>query len=409
MSANPETIYGRKGGNYNVLDPSERYSEKRVQGLHAKTGEPVANPFTGTLTELPSQRDHAKAGVFLKHLASRSGLVHCTLDDAERDLLAEIATKEAWAGVADGDYHSRLPGGGYVKALLDDATSGGLEITPIAFDDSIVTFPLLHGELFPHVDVRDLPRGRRVEGGSVGNPTISWGEGDNSEVSLFNTADLVGALDSTVFGCAVAVEVGRDFLSDAAVDVGAILTANIGQAVQADLDKKIANGNGTSEPEGIFTASGISTVTPDNTTTGPPTLADYLDLLFGIDKQYRNRGFRPTFISNDTSFQRSRAINVDTATPTTDQRPVMAPLTQVNDYTTLGWPHAIQNDIANGRAAFGALAKYRLYRRAGLEIRFVDGGKELARKNLVLLVARARFAGRVMDTDAFVKWTAGQS
>jgi HK97 family phage major capsid protein len=268
---------------------------------------------------------------------------------------------------------------------------------------------LLHGELFPHVDVRDLPRGRRVEGGSVGNPTVSWGQGDNTEVSLFNTADLVAALDSTVFGCAVAIEVGRDFLSDAAVDVGTILTANIGQRLQAELDLKIANGNGSSEPEGIFTASSIDTVTPDNTTTGPPTLADYLDLLFGIDKQYRNRAFRPTFISNDTTFQRSRAIKVDASGDDHDQRPVMSPLTEVNSYQTLGWPHAVQNDIANGRCAFGALSKYRLYRRKGLEIRFVDGGRELARKNLVLLVARARFAGRVMDTDAFVKWTNGQS
>ena len=398
------TILGG-GDSVTVKTPSERYSEKRFVGRHVKTNQEIPNPFTGAATEKPSQRDFAKSGCLFKHLANRAGL-GVQLDDHERGLLDEMATRDQWAGNVGGDYKERFTG---VKALLDDATSGGLEITPTFFDDSLITFPLLSGELLPYVDLKPVPRGRRVEGGSVSTPTVSWGQGDNVTVDLFDTASLVAEINSTVFGTAVAVEIGRDFLSDAAVNVGQILTTLVGERLANELDVVIANGNGSNRPQGIFQASGLGSVTTDNGAGGPPTLNDYISLMFAIGKQYRTPANRCAFLTNDTSYQRSRSIAIDTATPTTDQRPALAPLTEISNYATLGWRHAIDTGIGNTVAAFGALAKYRLYRRMGLEIRFEQGGKELARKNLVLLVARARFAGRVMDASAFATWTNGQS
>ena len=387
---------------------SSTYSEKQIEGVHTKTGMPVLNPFTGQPAAYASQREHAKAGALVKHLACRAGVQAAQLSDHEKDLLIE-ASEDVWAGEVSGEHYTKIAAPGRVKALLDDVTSGGLEITPTWFDDAVITFPLLTGELLPHVDLRDVPRGRRIESASIGNPEVSWGQGDNTTVDLFNTASLVAPIDSTVFGCAVAIEVGRDFLADAAVDVGGQLTAVIGQRMQAELDRVIGTGNGTTEPEGIFTASGLTTVATDNDTTGPPTVNDFLELMFSVDKQFRNGAFRPAFVTNDTSYQRSRAIKIDTAETSTDQRPALAPLVDVNKYSTLGWPHLVQNDVTNSQGAFVALAKYRLYRRAGLQLQFVDGGKELARKNLVLLVARARFAGKLMDTNAAAKWTDGQN
>jgi len=397
-----EKVFG--GGSVRVKAAAEKYSEKRFVGRHAKTGGEIVNPFTGAATEQPSQRDYAKAGCLFKHLAQRAGL-GVSLHGHERELLDEMATADPWAGTIGGEYAAGFTG---VKALLDDATSGGIEITPTWFDDAVVTFPLLSGELFPFVDVRDVPRGRRVEGGSIGNPTVSWGQGDNTEVSLFDTASLVAEINTTIFGAAVAIEIGRDFLSDAAVDVGSQLTRLVGERLAAELDKLIANGNGTNQPQGIFQASGLTTTTPD-TPGGTATLNDYITLMFSIGKQYRNPANKCAFLSNDTTYQRSRSIKIDTASPSTDQRPALAPLTEISSYSSLGWRHAVQNDLTSPVCAFGALSKYRLYRRQGMEIRFEQGGATLARKNLVLLVARARFGGRVMDASAFAKWTTGQA
>jgi len=397
-----EKVFG--GGSVRVKAAAEKYSEKRFVGRHAKTGGEIVNPFTGAATEQPSQRDYAKAGCLFKHLAQRAGL-GVSLHGHERELLDEMATADPWAGTIGGEYAAGFTG---VKALLDDATSGGIEITPTWFDDAVVTFPLLSGELFPFVDVRDVPRGRRVEGGSIGNPTVSWGQGDNTEVSLFDTASLVAEINTTIFGAAVAIEIGRDFLSDAAVDVGSQLTRLVGERLAAARDKLIANGNGTNQPQGIFQASGLTTTTPD-TPGGTATLNDYITLMFSIGKQYRNPANKCAFLSNDTTYQRSRSIKIDTASPSTDQRPALAPLTEISSYSSLGWRHAVQNDLTSPVCAFGALSKYRLYRRQGMEIRFEQGGATLARKNLVLLVARARFGGRVMDASAFAKWTTGQA
>jgi len=177
----------------------------------------------------------------------------------------------------------------------------------------------------------------------------------------------------------------------------------------AELDRIIASGNGGTEPEGILTAAGLTTINSDNAAGGPPTVNDYISLLFTIGKQYRNKAYNPAFLTNDTTYQRSRSISIDAATPSVDQRPALSPLVEINDYRTLGWGHQIQNDIPNRTAVYGAMSKFRLYRRAGMSIQFVEGGATLARSNLVLLIARARYAGQVVDTNAFAKWVDGQA
>lgn len=402
--ATPQSVLGSGGGRVNLKDESDKYSVKRYEARHPKLGE-VFHPVTGRPAELPSQLDDAKAGVLLKHLAFKSGLVQGQLPEHERALLDEMCEVDDWVGKVGNTEYDKITGGSGVKALLDDATSGGIEIAPIAFDSNIITFPLLTGELFPRVQTQNVPRGRRIEGGSISTPTVAWGQGDNVEVSLFDTTSLVAEINTTIHGVAVAIEIGRDFLSDAAVDVGSILTRLIGERLAEELDDVIANGNGTNRPQGLAVASGITTVSTDNGVGGPPTLNDYIALMFSVGKQYR--AMRCAYVSNDTTYRRSRGMVVGT----TDARPLLSggDTTTFSEYRSLGWSHLIQNDLPNGTAFFGRLDKYRLYRRAGLEIRFVDGGKELARKNLVLLIARARFGGRIMDASGFAKWTDGES
>jgi len=66
-------------------------------------------------------------------------------------------------------------------------------------------------------------------------------------------------------------------------------------------------------------------------------------------------------------------------------------------------------DGGNATLGYGAMSKFRLYRRQGMEVRWLEGGQELARKNLMLLVLRARFGGKVLDSNAFAKITDAQS
>ena len=396
---------GNNGG-IKVKAASEQYSRVKSTAKHFKSGETMRDEF-GREVQTIAQSDFAKSGAFLKFLAGRAG-ISAPLSEHERGLLEECFA-DPWAGKSGSQWLTDIPGT-QIKALLNDGVSGGANAVPIFFDSDLISFPLLFGELFPYVDLRPVPRGSTVEGASVGNPTLSWGTNEGTEIALFNTSSLVAEIGTTIHTITAAIEVGRDFLADAAADVGRVLTENVGQALMAELDRIVPNGNGSTEPEGFFNASGTIAVNSENNTAGPPTLADYESLLFSVGKQYRNPSMRCAFISNDTTYRRSRGIRVDPHAigTTVNQSPVLG-LDAINAYSTIGWSHRIQNDIGNSSAAFGAVAKYRMYRRQGMQMDWYTDGKELARKNVALLVVRARFGGQIVDGNAFATMTDAQS
>ncbi|MGE3314000.1 MAG: phage major capsid protein [Planctomycetaceae bacterium] len=376
-----------------IKRPSERYSTTKSVGRHARTGQPVR--YQGRDVELLSQMETAKAGAFFKYLGSRSG-INVNLTEHERSLLEEMIQKDSWCGKVGTEWQTGIQGD-RVKALLNDATSGGREIAPEWFDDALVSYPLLHSEILPEVDLRDVPRSNSVEGAAVGNPSVTWGTAEGTAISLFNTNNLVSELNTAIHPVAVAIEVGNDFLSDAAVNVGDMLLTNIGQRMLQELDRVIVAGNGTSEPQGIVNASGIVDITAENPTTGPLTYDDALNLSFGIAKQYRAPGYRPGFIMTDTTYKRFLAIATGV---TGDKRPLFG--MNVKSYELVEYPVRIeQTGLDNNQILFGALKKYRLYRRHGVESRFTSEGQTLTLKNTSLLYVRGRFGGRVMDANAF--------
>jgi HK97 family phage major capsid protein len=282
-----------------------------------------------------------------------------------------------------------------IKAILDDSVSGGLEAAPIVFDDAFITTPLLFGELFPLVNLVNLPRGRRVEGFSIGNPTITSGTPEGTAIALFNTAGFIAAFDTTIYNAVGAMELGLDFQEDSPVGIADVVIQRYGDQFLAWLDEQVAIGDGTTEPQGVFNASGTTDVPSTNGASGPPTLADYEGLLFGVQKQFRDpqsRG-RQVYISNEVTYRRSRAMKVDPQSPSGDERRLLG--MDHENYMTLNHPHKINHNISNARVAFVNLRYYRMYRRLGLNVRIERGGKEMALRNVELIVVRARFGGQL--------------
>lgn len=379
-------------GDVRVKGPGERYSTTKSVAKHVRSGQPVRDE-RGREVLTTSELEFAKAGAFLKWRAAKDGQ-NVALTEHERELVAEIFAKDLFAGRLGSEWKTGVAGAS-VKALLEDATSGGQELVPEWFDQMIVQFPLLHSELLPHVDLRDVPRGSSVEGASVGNPSVTWGVAEGTAISPFDTADLVAGLDTSIHPVTCAIEIGRDFLSDAAVDVGRVLVENVGQKMLAELDRVIVLGNGATEPQGLFNASGITDIgNPAGGAGAAAQVDDYETLLFSVPKQYRVPSMRPVFVMNDTSYSRARGIAVGES----DARRVFG--MDHESYSLLGRRVAICNELTNAQAAFACLARYRLYRRAGQSVRFTSEGKELATKNLTLLVVRGRFGGRVVDPSA---------
>ncbi len=393
------------GGSVRIKDTSEKFSDHRYPAKHAKTGRPVFDQH-GQEVSLPSELSLAKSGVFLKKMAQRAG-IQLAIEEHEQNLWEEMLEKGVWAGQVNGNWFDEVPGT-VTKTILDDTTSGGLEVAPIEFDRDIVTFPLLNGELFPFIDVKDVPRGRRIEGGSIGNPTVTWGVNEGTALTEFTTDNLIAAIDTSIFPVTVALTAGRDWLSDAAVDVGRILVELIGQRLMQQLDYVVANGNGTTQPEGIFTAAGITDVgAPVAGAGGAWATADVEELIFATGKQYRNAAFGPCFIANDTTYSRIRGMATATSAGWVFNSRALG--FDEQSYRALEYSVRIQNDITNARCAFGGLKKYRMYRRLGEQVEWSTEGRTLRLANEALLTVRARFGGKVVDTSAFVKGTQYQA
>jgi HK97 family phage major capsid protein len=245
----------------------------------------------------------------------------------------------------------------------------------------------------------------------MGQVSVSWGTAEGTAISLFNTDALITELAIPILACSAAIEWGKDFQADTPVaDFGSMVVDEFGQAMLSEIDRVICEGNGTTEPEGFLTASGTISVNADNAATGPYTLGDFIETLFSVPLQYREQGLNGVFISNDTTFMRSRQIKVDPQASTTDQRPVMSTVEEVSRYTSLGYPHKISNTgMTNRQLVFLCAKKYRLYRRTGIETMLVDQDWTLARQNKRGFIIRSRMGGKLVDGNACAKIADGQS
>lgn len=408
-----------------VKSVAEKYSSTRAEVLypqHKKGG--VKHPFAGQPAiycgerlETPSALGKAVAAAYFKWSLEVSSAPHdiprgLKMNDEDRALVNYALHELPWSGVVktsdDGfmwehKVARRKLTEIEIKALIDDATSGGVEIAPIEFDDALVTIPVLFGELFPMVNVVDVSRGRRMKGGAIGNPTFASST-EGTAITAFDTTSFVSAFDTTIYVAAAAMEIGMDFEEDSPTNVGSIIMEKYGEKAQEWLDEQIAVGDGTTEPEGIFNATGTTSVASDFGVSGPATVSDYEGLMFAVPKAYRAaKGSRNVFIGNETSYRRARAIPVGPA----DERRVFG-MTHA-DYMLLDTPYKIQSSITNSQIAYANLGFYRMYRRLGFNVRVVNEGNYAVTRNQRVIVCRMRYGGKNELGGAVAVTTDGQS
>lgn len=398
---------------------SNEVLRKVYAGRRVNIGEGIGMPSRNL--DMPTERSKAIAGAWFKHLINkayretgRPVRSHFKMTELDRKLVEYAVHECKFVGPVEFDEHSDESPSWYKssvptelqrKALLDDATSGGLEAVPIEFDDAVIITPLLEGELFPLVTVRNVTR-RRIEGFSVGNPTVAWGIAEGVAINLFTTTAFIAAFDTTIYPVSGGMEVGLDFLADSPVDIGQIIIDRYGASFRKELDDVIAYGaDSSSQPEGVFAASGVATVNSDNGSTGPWTLGDLEALLFGVAKQYRAASGtnRSIFLTNETTYSRWRGLYVSS----TDARRLLG--MDHESYTILGHPSKINGDVHNHDAGFFCMDRYRFYRRAGFSVRVVTEDQDLAKKNMEMIVVRARVGGQLELGGAGAVITDGQS
>ena len=250
-----------------------------------------------------------------------------------------------------------------------------------------------------------MPRGKLINTASIANPTMTWNIAEGTPVPLFDCTNFVKQITGTIFPVSCMITVGRDLLQDSIVNLAVELANVMGNSVKHELDRVVAVGDGTTQPQGLFTASGLTVVSSDNSTPGPPTVADMERLIFSVPKQYRTASneYGSCFVMNDVTYSRVRGVPVGPA----DERRVFG--LDEQSYSILGYPVRIQPNIPNASTMFASLKRYRLWRRAGWETRWETGGIQLIQNNQVLIWLRGRYYGKVLDAGAFAVCTSGQS
>lgn len=423
---NPATAF-TKAVRIRVKEAAEQYSTTKkgaVYPLMRKAGGGMSpHPFGGqpakfgdTLLDHPSDRDKAVALAFLRFQATKSAKGKgielprwLRMTPHDHELVMYAAHNEKWVGrMGDEDEGTAVVKRKkltdfQIKTLLDDSVSGGIEITPVVFDDALILTPILYGELFPFVNVQTIARGRRVKGGSVVNPTFTSGVGEGTAIQPFNTASFVSAFDTAVYPAVAAIELGQDFEEDSPVDLGGQIVEQFGLKALEWLDRVIAVGNGFNEPQGFFNATGATNVNSVFGAGGPITVSDMEGLMFGVPKQFRGEpGATLAYVANDYTYRKTRSIPVGPG----DSRRVFG----MNHaaYELLDTQFKVQNDIPDGYAAYINLRRYRMYRRLGMQVRIETGGRQLALSNTRLIVVRMRYGGQLELGGACARMTDAQ-
>lgn len=414
----------------------ERFTDNRTTATYDKSGnaaivkmfggQPVQAPSgSGMYTlDMPTERSKAIVGAWFKLLVNRDcrstgRSVPWQFKMNEQDMaLCQYAAHECrfvgpvgYRGGENADHWfdgEKAISDLHIKTLLDDSTSGGLEAVPIEFDAAVILTPLLQGELFPYVNITNVSR-RRIEAAAIGNPTVSWGTAEGTAIGLFNTDSFISAFDNNIYPVTGAMELGRDFLSDSPLNIGGIIQQNYGNIFRQEMDNVVATGDGTSQPEGLFTASGVTTVTPGGGAGATPEVGDYEGLMFTVAKEYMQEAGMPLasramFIGTQTSYQRARGIPVDGSA---DERRIFG-MNQM-DYRLFDFRYAINESLTNAQIGFFCMNRYRMYRRQGLEVQVVRGDVHSVRTNTETVVVRARFGGALEQAAAGAKIVAAQA
>lgn len=410
-----------------VKSPLERYSTVRAEARwpdgykHMQlrgvrmTAPSEEGPGMGRPLDMPSVADKAVLGTYFKWCAHQSWFggdmpVKYRMNDHDWEIVKYMVHELPWTGYVGGEpgeggtevngqklsdvFHR---GDNCVKAILDDSISGGIQAVPLVIDDALIIQPLLFGELFPLVTVVNIARGRRVHQATISRPTFTSGIPEGTPIPLFDTTNFLGTLDASIFTAVGSMEIGLDFEEDTPSNVGAAVIAAYGEAALAWLDRVVAIGDGVSEPLGIFSTPGLTTVASANGSAGPLTVADAESLMFGVNKAYRtSRGGRNVFIGNEVSYRRFRSIPLGVGW---ENSRTFGP--DYTNYQVLNMPYKIIPLIPNNWIAMCNLGYYRMWRRLGMTTKIETGGKTLTLANTKLIVVRMRYGGLPEQGGAF--------
>ncbi len=276
------------------------------------------------------------------------------------------------------------------KALSEGSDGAGGYLVPAEYREELVKRLPELSELFPHVrkvpvasDSGDYPK-------LSGDVSITWGRAENA--GLTETDPTFTQVTWTVQNMSAITYMSRELACDSNPNIVDTITDLFSEAVAAERDKVIAVGKtGDSQPEGIYSASGLSSVA----TVGTLSYADLVEIKYTLKRKYQRNA---RWVMNSTNMQRITALTDDNGQPLIRDAMWAGAKPHI-----LGNEFSVQDDLPDDIILFGDLSQYYWFDREQMVIESTSTGGDTFKKHQVAIKVVERCDGKLALAEAFVK------
>jgi HK97 family phage major capsid protein len=279
------------------------------------------------------------------------------------------------------------------KALSESSSPAGGYLVPDGFRSEVVMRANELSVLYP------LAFRFRTSLASVKVPSlatdvdVSWDEAENADFD--ETTPVFGQKSFSVHRMNAITYASRELLADSAVSLVDLLAQLFAEAVGRERDKVVCVGDGSDRPEGVFSATGVTTVS----SIGSMTYDKLLEMDETIGEQYRGDPSL-VWISNQTVRRYVRGLTDDNG------RPLLEPaLERGAPLRLLDHPYLVNSNAPSGYLALGVLGKYWIADREEMGFESTTTGGDTFKKHQLGLKVWERCDGKVVLAAAWAKGT----
>ncbi len=279
------------------------------------------------------------------------------------------------------------------KALSEGTDSAGGYLVPTEYRGELIRRLPELSEIFPFV--RKVPvisdSGQYPKLSS--DVAITWGRSENANID--ETDPVFTNLSWTVRNMSAITYLSRELVADGNPGIVETITSLFSEAVAAERDKMIAigGGSGSIQPEGIYSAAGLSSVAVG----GSLSYEALVELKFALARKY-HRSAR--WVLSSTNLQRITGLTDDNGQPVFRDALVAGETPRI-----LGKEYSVQDDLPDSAIFFGDLSQYLWFDRENMVIESTATGGDTFRKHQVAVKVVERCDGKLALAEAFVKAT----
>jgi HK97 family phage major capsid protein len=220
---------------------------------------------------------------------------------------------------------------------------------------------------------------------------MTWGRAENAAIT--ETDPGFGQVTYTVRSMSGITYMSREVASDSNPAIVETIGQLFAEAVAAERDRTIAVGDGSNQPEGIYSASGLSSVAVD----GALSYSKLVEIKYALARRYQRRA---RWVLNTTNLQRIVSLTDDNGQPIVREALVAGEPPRI-----LGKPFSVQDDLPDSHVFYGDLSGYLWFDRQRMSIESTTTGGDTFKKHQVAIKVVERCDGKLSLPALFVKGT----